>query len=478
MTRCAGLWKACCCAALLLLGVLTVAAAQNGAGTAAATGAGAGAGAGGDGGRVGSSFSAQPRSFNVIRLRDAGMKDVNGLWHEMLGLHNGAPQFQRRVNDTKAYELFLHQTEDGSWWNIQEVVKSAETGQVRFGSVVYGKAVTKDSTDPTAIRWESWEQRAGPAPLVDDLRVCQSIAQCDHGDDECLDYYITAHANMEFIHDAMTDDGGILACEDRGDWIRDVSDDEIERFTRLFRTTGIVSIPNFFREDVFVALQEELTRPLHSQFWQASFVDPATSRATTVPRSRANNARIERMIAQQHTRRRQGKYAYSFTRTVSTAPPKYRRFYRHFFGDMASVMESRRMQQLLTRISQRSYELTVLFISRYTSGDFLDRHSDSVETRRIAFTFHLTEDWRLEYGGLLLFLNQYNWDQAERVLVPQRNAFTFFDVSEERRVLPHLVTEVVAGLDRERIAVTGWMQFKGERDKFCFPSSHEWFYDS
>ena len=293
--------------------------------------------------------------------------------------------------------------------------------------------------------WVPWRQDVGAAPHIVDLRVCQSVAECEKGDDVCIEYYIDAAADAEFYLDVTTDDGGILACEDFGHWVRDISDEEIQHYRDLFFNTGIVSIPNFLKPDVFRDLQRALAEPLHSQFWQASFVNPATGRAQLVPRSRANAARIQSMIDTQHQRREEGKYAYSFTRTMSGIAAKYRRFYRLFFGDMRGMLDSLGLQDMLTRITDRHYEVTVLFISRYKSGDFLDRHSDSVETRRIAFTLHLTEKWRLEYGGLLLFLNQRNWDRAERVLVPQRNAFTFFDVSEERRILPHMVTEVVSG---------------------------------
>eukprot|EP00056_Hartaetosiga_gracilis_P021998 m.27617 g.27617 ORF g.27617 m.27617 type:complete len:147 (+) comp9382_c0_seq1:951-1391(+) len=118
------------------------------------------------------------------------------------------------------------------------------------------------------------------------------------------------------------------------------------------------------------------------------------------------------------------------------------------------------------------------FFSRAdTRQEIFFRHSDSVQTRKIAFTMHLTEGWRLEYGGLLFFLDPENWDTAKHVFVPQRNAFTFFDVSEERRVSPHLVTEVSSGISHERVAVTGWMQYLGEKDKFKFRKEVGWDYE-
>lgn len=41
-----------------------------------------------------------------------------------------------------------------------------------------------------------------------------------------------------------------------------------------------------------------------------------------------------------------------------------------------------------------------------------------------------------------MFLDEDNWDVVRSVSTPTYNTFTFFDVSEEVRLLPHTVTEV------------------------------------
>lgn len=66
----------------------------------------------------------------------------------------------------------------------------------------------------------------------------------------------------------------------------------------------------------------------------------------------------------------------------------------------------------------------------------LDRHTDSVETRKIAYTLHFTENWEITYGGLLMLLEESDWTSIRRVVVPTFNTFTFFDVSRERFVIP------------------------------------------
>jgi hypothetical protein len=44
------------------------------------------------------------------------------------------------------------------------------------------------------------------------------------------------------------------------------------------------------------------------------------------------------------------------------------------------------------------------------------------------------------------------------VLTPTVNMLTIMDVSNERFMLPHCVSEVAAGVDAIRTALTGWFQ--------------------
>ena len=50
-----------------------------------------------------------------------------------------------------------------------------------------------------------------------------------------------------------------------------------------------------------------------------------------------------------------------------------------------------------------------------------------------------------------------DYKEVVKVGVPTFNTMTFFDVSEERFVIPHVVTEVAAEISNPRIALTGWV---------------------
>ena len=60
-----------------------------------------------------------------------------------------------------------------------------------------------------------------------------------------------------------------------------------------------------------------------------------------------------------------------------------------------------------------------------------------------------------------MLLDPDNWQHVRRVVVPTFNTLTFFDVSRERFIIPHFVTEIVQGVDHPRVALTGWYQYKG-----------------
>lgn len=150
--------------------------------------------------------------------------------------------------------------------------------------------------------------------------------------------------------------------------------------------------------------------------WQASF-PREDGRAHTISWHKDNVEDIAQHLQQQHQNRQDGIYAYSFTRTVDDCPSQVRFLYPDLFSNVRDLLESRKFQALLSAVTQRNYELHVLFVTRYTSGDFLNKHSDSVASRKLAFTLHLTKEWKLEYGGLLHFLDQNDWNKVRLACV-------------------------------------------------------------
>jgi Rps23 Pro-64 3,4-dihydroxylase Tpa1-like proline 4-hydroxylase len=73
---------------------------------------------------------------------------------------------------------------------------------------------------------------------------------------------------------------------------------------------------------------------------------------------------------------------------------------------------------------------------------------------RIAFVFHISQDWNVWDGGLFMGMD-WDWKTITKVVVPPFNTLTMFDVSNG---MPHYVSEVAQNCDNKRISFTGWYQ--------------------
>ena len=97
------------------------------------------------------------------------------------------------------------------------------------------------------------------------------------------------------------------------------------------------------------------------------------------------------------------------------------------------------------------------FVSCYTSGDFNGPHTDG-DNGRLAFVYHLSKDWRPEFGGLF-FRMEDDFRTVNKVVVPPFNSLTIFDTKGHGTSgTPHLVTEVAQAWNNKRIGFTGWYQ--------------------
>lgn len=110
----------------------------------------------------------------------------------------------------------------------------------------------------------------------------------------------------------------------------------------------------------------------------------------------------------------------------------------NFFGDVSD---------------RRDLKFADVQATRYRAGDFLTRHDDDVagKDRALAYVLGLTENWKAEWGGLLLF-NDPDGDVAQ-ALVPRFNTLTLFTVGQ-----PHSVSYVAPYAGAPRISITGWLR--------------------
>jgi Rps23 Pro-64 3,4-dihydroxylase Tpa1-like proline 4-hydroxylase len=89
----------------------------------------------------------------------------------------------------------------------------------------------------------------------------------------------------------------------------------------------------------------------------------------------------------------------------------------------------------------------------YSPGDFLTGHDDAVEgkSRLAAYVFGLTPNWRIEWGGLLLFHEA--GETRASAIAPGFNQLNIFRVGQQ-----HSVSEVTRAAAYRRYSVTGWLR--------------------
>ncbi|WP_293979433.1 2OG-Fe(II) oxygenase family protein [Sphingobium sp.] len=91
--------------------------------------------------------------------------------------------------------------------------------------------------------------------------------------------------------------------------------------------------------------------------------------------------------------------------------------------------------------------------TRYRSGDFLTGHDDVIpgKDRLFAYVLNLSDNWRTEWGGLLLFHDVDS--RVAETFVPIFNSISLFSVGQ-----PHSVSYVTPFAQEERLSITGWLR--------------------
>jgi Rps23 Pro-64 3,4-dihydroxylase Tpa1-like proline 4-hydroxylase len=91
--------------------------------------------------------------------------------------------------------------------------------------------------------------------------------------------------------------------------------------------------------------------------------------------------------------------------------------------------------------------------TRYGAGDFLTAHDDDVpgKGRYAAYVFSLTQGWRAEWGGLLLFHG--GTGGIAEGYVPGFNTLSLFAVPQS-----HSVSIVAPFAGGPRVSITGWLR--------------------
>ncbi|HVY88328.1 MAG TPA: 2OG-Fe(II) oxygenase family protein, partial [Hyphomonadaceae bacterium] len=94
--------------------------------------------------------------------------------------------------------------------------------------------------------------------------------------------------------------------------------------------------------------------------------------------------------------------------------------------------------------------------TRYRPGHFCEAHDDSADDgeRLVAFVLNLTPRWRVDWGGLLLFIDGKG--HVTQGLTPAFNALNLFKTPQL-----HSVSAVAPFAGANRLSFTGWLRPAG-----------------
>tara|TARA_R110000782_G_C14700568_1_gene402071 strand:- start:166 stop:831 length:666 start_codon:yes stop_codon:yes gene_type:complete len=218
--------------------------------------------------------------------------------------------------------------------------------------------------------------------------------------------------------------------------------DHLLKYREEFSQNGRVTISNLFPENQVEQIYQDY---LNSDTFNVAFMAGNTGPQgqATMQLTTKGTEQYHKLTDQVYNLASRNIFTYRFSRTSWIQPLLYELWSSKIFS---SYIEFITGQENLRWVKDST------FTSKYEGGDFLSPHTDK-DNGRIAFVYQLTKDWLPGYGGL--FMRMPDAVNVDVTILPQFNQLTIFNVSGEGS--PHMVTNVIPGLQKSRIAYSGWL---------------------
>lgn len=127
------------------------------------------------------------------------------------------------------------------------------------------------------------------------------------------------------------------------------------------------------------------------------------------------------------------------------------------------IFDSPSSRDFAARLSGRACPGALAFsASWYLPGDHSLPHTDAIahaadDNRQVAFVWHLSKDWRSEWGGALF------WCPKSAYLPPAFNTLVLFNVGPDTH---HFVTTVSPYAQSKRLTINGWWTGPGPTGQY------------
>lgn len=216
----------------------------------------------------------------------------------------------------------------------------------------------------------------------------------------------------------------------------------LSQYKEEFSQKGQVTIKNLFPENQAEQIYQDY---LNSNEFKVAFWTGEEIEGEGIPIQYADKdtERYNMLTKQVYELEGNNTFSYRFSRTNWIQPLLYQLWNSKIF---TSAIE------FITGENDLEWVKGSTFTSKYEAGDFLYTHTDK-NNGRIAFVYQLTKEWLPGYGGL--FMRMDDWINVDHTILPQFNQLTIFDVQGEGT--PHIVTNVIPGLKKSRMAYSGWL---------------------
>lgn len=220
---------------------------------------------------------------------------------------------------------------------------------------------------------------------------------------------------------------------------------------RQFSRDGRIHIANFLRHEdadrLFWHLRgREDWRLVFNRGEKLFELDRAAQAALT------DEQRAQLDVAVYQCARREFQFRYETIRVPDEE--SYRAEHNSLLVEFARFLSSPKVLEFLREVTGgQDIEFADAQATAYGPGHFLTTHDDDVagKNRRAAYVFNLTPEWRVDWGGLLMF---HGLDgHVKRALAPRFNALNIFNVPQR-----HSVSYVAPFVPYRRYAVTGWLR--------------------
>jgi SM-20-related protein len=221
-------------------------------------------------------------------------------------------------------------------------------------------------------------------------------------------------------------------------------------YAGTFRRDGVVQIGDFFElqaaERLAAALKEDTA-------WQITYADEAGGARVLSGQEIAgfDAAKAERFLAGIVQRASTGfSYIYLACHLAGTYGGAAKA--DHPLHELHRFLNSRAFLDFASAITgDAGVDRVDAAATCYRAGDFLALHTDVGDgRRRAAYTLGLTQGWRADWGGQLLFHDEAG--EITRGLLPGFNVLTLFKTPRD-----HSVAQVATYAAQPRLMISGWL---------------------